>query len=59
VVTLCLAAAILALESGLNALGMRADANAVKLWKDLLQSVLPWCHEGLGACALLLRAAHA
>jgi hypothetical protein len=59
VVTLCFAAAILALESGINALGMRADASAVKLWRDLLQSVLPWCYGGLGACAFLLRSAHA
>jgi hypothetical protein len=58
-VTLAFAVAILGLESVINALGMKADANVVKIWKDLLQSLLPWCYGGLGACAYLLRSAHA
>ena len=57
-VTIAFAAFVLLMETLINWLGMKTNAEDVKVWKDLCQSLVPWAYGGLGACAYLLRSAH-
>lgn len=56
--TIIFVVCIVAMETLSNWLGMRTDAEKVKVWRDLFQSLVPWAYGGLGACASLLRSAH-
>jgi hypothetical protein len=50
--------AIIALEWGINHLGLKKDAASVASWRFLWQSLVPWAYGALGACAYMLRSAH-
>jgi hypothetical protein len=56
--TFFLVGAIIALEWGINYLGLKKDAVSVAGWRYLWQSLVPWAYGALGACAFLLRSAH-
>jgi hypothetical protein len=58
VVTIIITALVAVTEWRVNALGMNADANAVKVQKDLWQWIQPWAYGALGSCACLLRSGH-
>jgi len=58
-ITIAFAIFVLAMETTINRLGMEADVEKVKVWKDLCSTLVPWGYGGLGACAYLLRSAHA
>lgn len=53
------AAFVLFTEWKIDALGMVAAADTVKVQKDLWVAVQPWAYGVLGACAYLLRTGHA
>jgi hypothetical protein len=57
-VTILVALLAMVAEWRINALGMKADAESVKVSKDLWQWVQPWAYGALGSCAYLLRSGH-
>jgi hypothetical protein len=57
-VAIVVAGFILVAEWRINALGMEADAAAIKVARDVWQWLLPWGYGALGACAYLLRSGH-
>ena len=57
-ITIGFALWVLVTEYYIDALGMVADADKVKVKKDLWEAVQPWAYGGLGSCAYLLRSGH-
>jgi hypothetical protein len=57
-ITIIVAVIVAVTEWRINALGMIADADAVKVQKDLWQWIQPWAYGALGSCAYLLRSGH-